>query len=419
MASIHEPAGPTFGVLAGWQFYRTATNLSYLAPIFRGAAHAAKHLRCSVMLGCGIGPSASPTDPLRPAWPEFAPGHDFVPIGPWNTDGLIVAVPLHSQARSDYMRTAVAAGHPVLFVGSGEDGPTISADNRGGILQALQHLVEHGHRRIAFIAGPIADIHGDSGERLRAYLDGVERFDLARDPSLIAYGRHVYDGGYQAMRGILDSGSGCSAVVASNDESALGAIQALKDAGRRIPDDVAVIGFDNRLEGSVEEPGLTSIHVPLFDMGYRAVELLLRSIEGGVALPRLLQITTHLVIRESCGCSRASGQDASRTLSGSDRDLSDLASAMASALLDQAHGLTEDEGRALCERLVQTFAACIRAGDSLQFRQALTEVLERTEAQDDDTHIWQDAISLMSQAFGSTWAHDPADFALPPGGRMR
>ena len=96
---------PTIGVLAGWQFYRTATNLSYLAPVFRGIRRAAQDLGCNLLLGCGIGPSASPSDPLRPAWPVPLPDVDFVPIGPWNTDGILVANPLHSPARSRYIQT--------------------------------------------------------------------------------------------------------------------------------------------------------------------------------------------------------------------------------------------------------------------------------------------------------------------------
>ncbi len=399
MAPQYRHTRPTIGILAGWQFYRTATNLSYLAPIFRGITLAARNSGCNLLLGCGMGPSASPTDPLRPAWPVLSPDHDFVPIGPWNTDGLIIAVPLHSQARSEYIQGLIAAGHPILFVGSGEIGPTIAVNNRGGILEAIRHLVKHGHRQIAFIAGPMEDMRGDSGERLRAYEEGLEIYDLDRNPRLVAYSRHVYDGGYLAMRQIIDSDVAFSAVVASNDESALGAMQALRDAGRRIPQDVAVIGFDNRLEGSLQEPGLSSIHVPLFDIGYRTVNLLLQSIEGTAALPELLQVDTHLVIRESCGCVR--GTEASGSLQPSDggHTHSELASAMASAILNQAHSLTEDDGLALCQRLVDTFARSMQHGDRTEFQENLADILQRTAAADDDTHIWQDAISLLGKEF--------------------
>ncbi|MBL8157228.1 MAG: substrate-binding domain-containing protein, partial [Anaerolineae bacterium] len=393
---------PTIGVLAGWQFYRTATNLSYLAPIFRGITHAAQKLGCNLLLGCGMGPSASPTDPLRPAWPVFSPDQDFVSIGPWNTDGLIIAVPLHSQERSEYIQGLIAAGHPVLFVGSGETGPTIAVNNAGGILEAMHHLVEHGHRQIAFIAGTVEDMRGDSGERLRAYQSGCESYGLENDPRRVAYGRHVYDGGYIAMQQIMVSGVEFSAVVASNDESALGAMQALKEAGRKIPEDVAITGFDNRLEGAVHQPGLSSIHVPLFNMGYRAVDLLLEHIEGKTQLPELVNVDTHLVIRASCGCNV--GKYASRETEPSptgqpgEEWASWLARMIASTIMNQAHNLTEDEGLALCQQLVDTFNSSVRRDDNAQFQDALAAALQVTAAGDDDTHIWQDAISLLERA---------------------
>ncbi len=298
MAPKYRHGRPTIGVLAGWQLYRTATNLSYLAPIFRGISRAAQNLGCNLMLGCGMGPSASPTDPLRPAWPFLSSEHDFVPISSWNTDGLIIANPLHSQARSEYVRGLIAGGHPVLFIGSGETGPTIVANNTSGILEAMRHLVDHGHRHIAFIAGSLEDMGGDLGDRLWAYQSGCEQYGLDQDPRLLAYGRHVYDGGYFAMQQIMDSGVRFTAVLASNDKSALGAMKALSETGRKVPQDVAIIGFDNRLEGAIQEPGLSSIHVPLFNMGYHAVHLLLQSIEGKADLAGTVKIDTRLVIRE-------------------------------------------------------------------------------------------------------------------------
>lgn len=403
---------PTIGVLAGWQFYRTATNLSYLAPIYRGASYAAQDLGCSLLLGCGMGPSASPTDPLRPAWPQPSVDQDFVPIGPWNTDGLIVVVPLHSQERSAYIQELITTGHRILFVGSGETGPTIAVNNRDGILESLRHLVEHGHRHIAFIAGTITDIGGDSGERLSAYKAGLEIYDLDWDSNLVAYGRHVYDGGYLAMQQIIRTGSAFTAVVASNDESALGAMQALKDAGRRIPHDVAVIGFDNRLEGSVHDPGLTSIHVPLFDIGYRAVELMLQSINSETGLPERSQINTRLVIRESCGCVSAIKPDSAYQQSDTSSGDFRLVSTMAALILNQAHSLTEDEGLSFSRRLVDAFVTSVQDSDRAKFRQALADTLHRTVIGDDDAHIWQGAISLISDEVDRISANIPSSRSL-------
>lgn len=80
MPPSYRHGRPTLGVLAGWQFYWTATPLSYLNPIYRGIRSAAHDLGCNVLLSCGMGTSATPTDPLRPAWPDLSPDTDFAPI---------------------------------------------------------------------------------------------------------------------------------------------------------------------------------------------------------------------------------------------------------------------------------------------------------------------------------------------------
>ncbi len=307
---MKDAAIPTIGVLAGWQFYWTATPMSYLSPVFEGICQAAQNLGCNLLLACGMGPSATTDDPLRPAWPQFPAGDDpeeqsdFVPVGPWNTDGLIVLNPLHRPARSRYIQEVMAAGHPVIFVGAGEAGPTVAADNEAGILEAMLHLVQHGHQRIAFIAGSQEDMGGDTGERLQAYQFALRAYGLVHDPRLVAFGRHTYTGGYAAMRAILASKAPFTAVLASNDESALGAWQALREAGYRVPKDVALIGFDDRIECAVQEPPLSSVHIPLYRMGYQALSLLYQHLLSGLPLPERVKIPTRLVVRESCGCRR-------------------------------------------------------------------------------------------------------------------
>jgi len=412
MAANNRHRRPTLGVLAGWQFYRTATNLSYLAPIFRGISRAAQDMGCNLLLGCGIGPSASPADPFRPAWPFLSSEHDFIPIGPWNTDGLIIANPLHSTERSEYAQSLIAAEQPVLFIGSGENGPTIVTDNSGGIMQAMCHLVDHGHRQIAFIAGTLDDIDGDSGDRLRAYQSACTQYGLDQNPALVAFGRHVFDGGYLAMQQIIESGANFTAVLASNDESALGALEVLEEAGRKIPEEVAIIGFDNRLEGAGYVPALSSIHVPLFEIGYHAVELLLQHIEGKPAMAESVTVDTRLVVRQSCGCSIRNlivdeiGLDSASQARDRETLHSRLADLIALTILNQAHSLTEEDGISFCRRLVDDFAQAIQSGDRAKFKKTLTEVLKQTQSGDDDAHIWQDAISILDKALADVFVTD-------------
>jgi signal transduction histidine kinase/AraC-like DNA-binding protein/ABC-type sugar transport system substrate-binding protein len=398
----HRQDRPTIGVLAGWQYAWTPTPLSYLDPIFRGACLAAHNLGCNLLLGCGMGPWTDRSESLRPAWPLSSPESDFVPIAPWNTDGLIAINPLHSPARSRYMQELRATKHPLIFVAAGEDGPSVVADNRSGVLEAMGHLVEHGHRRIAFIAGSVEDMEGDTGERLQAYHDAVKALGLDADSHLVAWGRHIYEGGYAAMRQILASGVPLTAVLASNDESALGAIQALREAGYRTPQDVAVVGFDDRPESAVQEPALSSVRISLQQMGYRAVELLFRYLTGQAEAIESARVETRLVARESCGCgphTATSGVFTSQT-ELPDRTIAreQLAQIMAVSVLNDAQCLPAAEIEALCRRLLDAFHASLEQEDTGEFQVTLEGILRQVAARGEDVHVWQAALSSLDAA---------------------
>jgi DNA-binding LacI/PurR family transcriptional regulator len=233
-------------------------------------------------------------------WPVVSPDSDFVPVGPWNTDGLIVFAPLHHNARTRYLEELKNQGYPVLFIATGEGDPMVSADNEAGIRQAVAHLVDHGHRDIAFIAGD-PDDKGDSESRLRSYYSAVDDFGLGTDPRLVTPGLHLFSGGYNAVKTIIDSGVTFTALVASDDSSAIGAMQAIRDVGLRIPRDIAIIGFDDQPDAIAQVPPLTSIHVPLTEIGRQALTLMLDHLAGQHRLESV-RIPTRLVPRQSCGC---------------------------------------------------------------------------------------------------------------------
>jgi signal transduction histidine kinase/DNA-binding LacI/PurR family transcriptional regulator/AraC-like DNA-binding protein len=399
---------PTIGVVAGWQYYWTATPLSYLNPIYQGIRSAAQEQGCNLLLGCGLGPSAAASDPLRPAWPIASPEADFVPIGPWNTTGLIAVCPLHSASRSQDLQQFMHNGHPLVFVGSGETGPTVAADNAGGILAALTHLVEHGHCRIAFIAGSPEDLAGDTGARLNAYHAAVQRFGLAADARLVAYGRHISDGGYRAMQQIMAAGAPFTAVLASNDESAMGALQALKAAGRRIPEEVALIGFDDRPESALQEPALSSVHISLFDMGYRAVTLLLQRIAGEVAPTALVKTATRLICRASCGCGRKEPYTeqkgaATPSVISVAATPEQLVQAMADAVLTATQRSSFTQVYAHCQQLYRTFLQSLTGADDAAFLATLATTLRQSTLDRDDAHGWQAAISQLRHELPTRW----------------
>lgn len=402
---------PTIGVLAGWQVYETVIPVSFLDPVLRGIRAAARETGCNILLACGMGPAKNPLG-IRPAWPLVSPDSDFVPVGPENTDGLIVVNPLLLPERAHYVHELTAGGFPVVFVGGAEGSLAVKIDNAGGIRQALEHLLEHGHRRIAFIAGHPQDMTGDTGERLAAYQAFIEEHSLPCDSRLIAYGFHIVEGGYRAMREILQRRVPFTAVVASNDESAVGALQALREAGLRIPEDVALVGFDDTPEAETESPPLTSVHHSPFRLGYQALKLLLEHI-GGTRATQEVRIATRLVVRRSCGCTleHVIFDLPGQTAPAENRDQAQrrCTSLLVETVLAETKSIHRERAHALSEHLVRAFTTAVEHNTPEVFHQALAEAIQQTETLDDNIHAWQHVLTVLRSEVPTL---------MPPGSAM-
>src|SRR5215510_14735273 len=140
-------ARPTIGILPGWSGLAGIIPDRYLASVLTGIQSAA-HIREGHLLLAWVLGRVSDSSGKFPAWSVTSSDSDFVPVGPWNTDGLIVFAPLRHEERSRYLQELSDQGYPILYIATGERGPTISVDNEGGIHQAVAHLVEHGHSQI-------------------------------------------------------------------------------------------------------------------------------------------------------------------------------------------------------------------------------------------------------------------------------
>jgi signal transduction histidine kinase/DNA-binding LacI/PurR family transcriptional regulator/DNA-binding response OmpR family regulator len=395
MKSKRNQDRPTIGVLAGWQVF-TGTPDSFLGHVFRGIQAAAHDRECNLIMGCGI-------DSGKPAWPLLSPEVAFVPVGPWNTDGLIIVSPFASEAGERYARDLISSGFPAIYAGDRDSGPAVVADNVGGIRQAVEHLAEHGHRQIAFVAGRRYSEHGDSGIRLRAFKAELHSLNLPFDPNLVAHGLHNYEGGRQAIQKIINQGGKFTAVIASNDRSAMGVLDGLHQAGFVVPQDIALIGFDDRLEARALTPPLTTVHYPMFGLGYQAVELLLRAIKGESVTGELVRIPTRLVIRESCGC--LPGIPASMEDEGAETHqllertrqqvVSQLTQVMTAAIHNESLWLGQGEIAYLGQRLVEAFLLSLEQNNPLTFLLTIKQILERVSVRGDDLFTWQTAITIL------------------------
>jgi DNA-binding LacI/PurR family transcriptional regulator len=216
--------------------------------------------------------------------------------------GLFVI--LYSPSRADFqaLQALAADGFPLVIFGYPVNGfYSVIADHFGGVRQAINHLVGLGHQRIACITYAPIDINPHAGKRLRIYRDTLEAAGLTYDDSLVRYGDFDADSGYHAMVSLLDNGSSPTAVFAMNDVIAIGAMQAIQERGLRVPDDIALVGFDDIQLARFTTPPLTTIHAPDIEQGQCAAEMLVNLIAGNAVSEPHQWLPTELIARGSCG----------------------------------------------------------------------------------------------------------------------
>lgn len=388
-------ARATIGILSGQPVYSARLN-QYLELVCRGISTAARQNQCNLLFACGID-SSSAGYTFRSAWPVADAESNFVPVGPWNTDALLVVQPVASQKRMNYLQALCDSGFPVIFIGPRENGRAVMADNRQGIHAALKHLLEHGRRKIAFLAGFEND-EADSADRLAAYTDSLRALGLPFNPNWVAYGEHNWYGGQRGTREMLERDPGFDAILCSNDESARGALEWLQSIGRRVPHDVALIGFDDQLEARGTYPALTSIHNPMFEIGIKALELALRSLRGRAAPQEHIRVPARLVVRQSCGCATQPATNFPKTTQR-----------LQAAVTNETRYLEPDHVEALCAKLLAAWQTSSTQANPQPFLAAMSEILAEVEAHHDDAHAWQAALSNLGQppisAEQSGWIH--------------
>jgi len=213
-------------------------------------------------------------------------------------DGMILLT-----TRLDYqMISDLANDYPVVLASDYIEGltaPTVAIDNISSARDAVEHLLQLGHRRVGMITGPL-DIPL-SRDRLKGYRQSLLEHDIAVESVLIQEGDHSFESGYNQMNKFLALDKTPTAIFAANDSMAMGAIKAVKAHGLRVPEDVAVVGFDNIQFSEIFEPALTTMAQPLLEMGKRSMELLLKQIKGEPLTKKQLVLDTKLIIRDSCG----------------------------------------------------------------------------------------------------------------------
>ncbi len=192
-------------------------------------------------------------------------------------------------------------GMPMVSVVAALPGvPSVWTDGLQGMDQAVSHLIEvHGYRRIAFVQGP--EDSPEAEARYQGYVQALERHGIALDPALVVSGDYSAEAGREAVRYLWGAGVEVDAIVAADDVAAMGVMDELREQGVRVPEDVAVVGFDDDYDGRYLDVPLTTVRQPMGDLVRYAFDLLLRQLRGE-QVQKQTWIPTSLMVRQSCGC---------------------------------------------------------------------------------------------------------------------
>ncbi|WP_344589205.1 LacI family DNA-binding transcriptional regulator [Actinomadura vinacea] len=223
---------------------------------------------------------------------------EYARLGNYLTGQHVDGVLLTSLHGDDPLPAKLEAGGVPTVLGGRPLGLSpvsyVDVDNRHGAREAVEHLLRGGRRRIATIAGP-QDM-GVGVDRLAGYRDALAGAGL---PELVVYGDFSEASGVAAAAELLERDPELDALFAADDPMALGAMRVLKKHGRRIPEDVAVIGFEDSASAPIADPPLTTVHQSVEEMGRRMARLLISRIQGVALADPVVILQPHLVVRES------------------------------------------------------------------------------------------------------------------------
>jgi len=174
---------------------------------------------------------------------------------------------------------------------------SVGVDNYGLSLLSTKYLLDTGHKKVLYISGPLNTLH--SVERKNAYIKALEDSNLDIRNELIYEGDFSASKAYEIMNRVITNNVSFDAILGANDQSAIGALKALKESGYKVPEQVAVMGFDNLYPSTLVEPHITTIDVPRYQMGYDAFKLLKRIIAKPARKPERLLLEANMIIRGS------------------------------------------------------------------------------------------------------------------------
>jgi LacI family transcriptional regulator len=233
---------------------------------------------------------------LKPLEPQDGDGYMRL-VHENHVDGIILSGPRQEEAEIIRLHHE---GLPVMLMGQlpGSGLPFVDIDAVNGSTQAVNHLIEHNHRRIGLITNA-AQEYTSAQQRRQGYLNALKAAEIEPEADLMQAGNYTPASGFKAMQKLLDVFPRPTAIFVASDVVSLGAIRAIKQAGLRIPQDIAVVGFDDIPMADYFDPPLTTIHIPSYGLGWASGERLVRLVQGEVLDQDGMLLESELVIRSS------------------------------------------------------------------------------------------------------------------------
>jgi DNA-binding LacI/PurR family transcriptional regulator len=276
--------------------------------------------------------------------------------------------------------------------------PSVLVDNARGMHDAILHLImHHGFRRLAFIRGP--ETNDEAERRFLVYREVLQQHSIAFDPDLVRVGDFQRSSGIAATRELCETRPRrFDAILAASDTMALGAMDALAELGIRVPEDVAVVGFDDVVEARFASPPLTTVRQPLYEQGARATESVLGQLKGERCALRST-LLTEIVLRRSCGCFSQSAMAYQDSLIPFERltsvhTVEQVRPLALSAMQHAARGLRVS-GFDWNSRLFDALVRDLEGGEQPEFLSQLEDLLRQDTAKGSDASAWHDVLTAL------------------------
>ena len=214
-------------------------------------------------------------------------------------DGILLSGP---RLDDEALKALEADGFPTVLMGQlpGTNLCWVDIDNQKAARSAVTHLITLGHRRIACITNA-GSSYTAAADRLNGYRQALEKAGILYEPDLVRYGDFDMDSGYRQMQSLLDGRLPLTAVFVASDTVALGAKAGIRERGLSIPEDIALVGFDDLPFAQYTDPPLTTVSLPVPELAKQAGEMLVRILNNEHPDCQNITLDTCLIVRESCG----------------------------------------------------------------------------------------------------------------------